>query len=226
MQGTLSGAFQNLRAPGPCDGLRTTDAGVHALRYCANFRSASLYPLGPLTAGCELPAAGGHRPSGAPARSRRTSTPSPPASERNMCTRIMSSRIRDPFLKTASAFLPVPPGHRVHESGARAFEGTHDILAAVRSLGSETKTTVAYGLLVPCRREGEHIEIMRVCRRLSLQHGARHGGDHGLCRPWKAAAGGDTALLERGDRRLTGPTYARRRVLYMNRVWYEGPPAP
>jgi tRNA pseudouridine38-40 synthase len=60
-----------------------------------------------------------------------------------------------------------------------------------------------------------------MCRRLSLQHvramvGTMVYASHGKLQPAEIPA-----LLERGDRRLTGPTMPPQ-GLYMNRVWYEG----
>lgn len=104
---------------------------------------------------------------------------------------------------------------------ASAFEGTHDF-AAVRSLGTETKTTVRTVHWCRAEKEGDMITVS-VCA---------DGFLYNMCRAMVGtmvyAAYGKLEpediprLLEIGDRRLTGPTMPPQ-GLYLNRVWYDGP---
>ena len=104
---------------------------------------------------------------------------------------------------------------------AQAFEGTHDF-AAVRSLGTETKTTVRTVHWCKAEKEGDTITVS-VCA---------DGFLYNMCRAMVGtmvyAAYGKLEpediphLLELGDRRLTGPTMPPQ-GLYLNRVWYDGP---
>ena len=55
--------------------------------------------------------------------------------------RIYNSRIKNPFYVNRAYFYPKKLDEAVMDAAARAFEGTHDF-RAVRSVGTETKTTV------------------------------------------------------------------------------------
>ena len=107
------------------------------------------------------------------------------------------------------------------KAAAAAFEGTHDF-AAVRSLGTQTKTTVrtVYGCTV--KKEGDLITVA-VCANGFLYNmcraivGTLVYASYGKIEPEDIPG-----LLELGDRRLTGPTMPPQ-GLYLNRVWYEGP---
>ena len=106
-------------------------------------------------------------------------------------------------------------------AAARAFEGTHDF-AAVRSLGTETRTTVRTVYGCSAVREGDLITV-RVCADGFLYNMARAMvgtmvyASYGKLEPEEIPA-----LLEKGDRRLTGPTMPPQ-GLYLNRLWYDGP---
>ena len=106
-------------------------------------------------------------------------------------------------------------------AAARAFEGTHDF-AAVRSVGTETKTTVRTVYWCDAEREGNLITV-RVCANGFLYNmcraivGTLVYASYGKIEPEDIPK-----LLELGDRRLTGPTMPPQ-GLYLNRVWYEGP---
>lgn len=107
------------------------------------------------------------------------------------------------------------------QAAAAAFEGTHDF-AAVRSLGTVTKTTVRTVYSCTASREGDLITVS-VCA---------NGFLYNMCRAivgtlvyasyGKIEPADIPGLLELGDRRLTGPTMPPQ-GLYLNRVWYEGP---
>ena len=103
---------------------------------------------------------------------------------------------------------------------AAAFEGTHDF-KAVRSVGTATKTTVRTVYWCRAEKEGDIITVSicadgflyNMCRAMV---GTMVYASYGKLRPEDIPA-----LLEKGDRRLTGPTMPPQ-GLYLNRVWYDG----
>jgi len=101
-----------------------------------------------------------------------------------------------------------------------AFEGRHDF-RAVRSVGTQTKTTVRTVHWCRARREGDMISVA-VCADGFLYNmvraivGTMVYASHGKLEPEDIPH-----LLETGDRRLTGPTMPPQ-GLYLRRVWYEG----
>lgn len=103
---------------------------------------------------------------------------------------------------------------------AAAFVGTHDF-AAVRSLGTQTKTTVRTVYDCNVQKQGDMITVA-VCANGFLYNmcraivGTLVYASYGKLEPEDIPA-----LLELGDRRLTGPTMPAQ-GLYLNRVWYEG----
>ena len=104
---------------------------------------------------------------------------------------------------------------------AAAFVGTHDF-AAVRSVGTPTKTTVRTVYWCEAEREGSYITV-RVCADGFLYNMVRAMvGTMVYASYGKLIPEDIPALLETRDRRLTGPTMPPQ-GLYMNRVWYDGP---
>jgi tRNA pseudouridine38-40 synthase len=103
---------------------------------------------------------------------------------------------------------------------ADAFVGTHDF-AAVRSVGTETRTTVRTVHWCRAEKEGDVITVA-VCADGFLYNmvraivGTLVYASYGKLEPEDIPH-----LLELGDRRLTGPTMPPQ-GLYMHRVWYPG----
>lgn len=200
-------------------GCGRTDAGVHALRYCANFRSDTRIPLSrlPLAINSRLPndiavldaveADADFNAIGS-------------CIKKEYIYKILSSNIRDPFLEKRVCFYPQHLELELMQAAARAFEGTHDF-RAVRSVGTETKTTVRTVHWCRVEREGNIITVSicadgflyNMCRAMV---GTLVYASYGKLRPEDIPS-----LLELGDRRLTGPTMPPQ-GLYLNRVWYEG----
>ena len=200
-------------------GCGRTDAGVHALRYCANFRGECRIPLDklPLAVNTLLPddiavlaaceAEEGFNAIGS-------------CIKKEYIYKIHNSSIRDPFLQNRACFYPQSLDVDMMNAAARAFEGTHDF-AAVRSVGTETKTTVRTVHWCRAVREGDVITVSicadgflyNMCRAMV---GTMVYASYGKLRPEDIPA-----LLEKGDRRLTGPTMPPQ-GLYMNRLWYDG----
>ena len=201
-------------------GCGRTDAGVHALRYCANFRSDTRIPLQrlPLALNARLPediavleaveAGDGFNAIGS-------------CIKKEYIYKIWNSPIRDPFLERRACFYPQTLDLEAMRRAAAAFEGTHDF-RAVRSVGTETKTTVRTVHWCRCEREGELITVSvcadgflyNMCRAIV---GTLIYASYGKLQPEEIPE-----LLEKGDRRLTGPTMPPQ-GLYLNRVWYPEP---
>ena len=201
-------------------GCGRTDAGVHALRYCANFHSGTRIPMErlPLALNSRLPediavldaceAAENFNAIGS-------------CIKKEYVYKILNRTVRDPFLEKRVCFYPTALDVEAMNRAANAFVGTHDF-AAVRSVGTETKTTVR--TVYWCRAERrDDIITVTVCADGFLYNmvramvGTMVYASYGKLRPQDIPA-----LLETRDRRLTGPTMPPQ-GLYLNRVWYEGP---
>ena len=201
-------------------GCGRTDAGVHALRYCANFRTDCRIPIDrfALAANSRLP--DDIAVVDAVEVDEKFNSISS-CIKKEYIYKIHNSNIRDPFLEKRACFYPQELDMERMQAAAAAFEGTHDF-AAVRSLGTQTKTTVrtVYG----CTAEKtDDLITVSVCANGFLYNmcraivGTLVYASYGKIEPEDIPK-----LLELGDRRLTGPTMPPQ-GLYLNRVWYEGP---
>ena len=198
-------------------GCGRTDAGVHALRYCANFRTDCRIPIDrfPLAANSRLPediAVIDAVEAGEDFNAISSCI------KKEYIYKIHNSNIRDPFLEKRACFYPQSLDMELMRRAASAFEGTHDF-AAVRSLGTETKTTVRTVHWCRAEKEGDMITVSVcadgfMCRAIV---GTMVYAAYGKLEPEDIPR-----LLETGDRRLTGPTMPPQ-GLYLNRVWYDGP---
>ena len=200
-------------------GCGRTDAGVHALRYCANFRTDCTIPIErfPLAVNSRLPA-----------DIAVTDAVEAPEDfnaigsciKKEYIYKILNRNIRDPFLENRVCFYPQRLDLARMQAAARAFEGTHDF-RAVRSLGTETKTTVRTVHWCRAEKDGDLITVSicadgflyNMCRAMV---GTMVYASYGKLEPEDIPA-----LLAAGDRRLTGPTMPPQ-GLYLNRIWYEG----
>ena len=200
-------------------GCGRTDAGVHALRYCANFRTDCTIPIErfPLAVNSRLPA-----------DIAVTDAVEAPEDfnaigsciKKEYIYKILNRNIRDPFLENRVCFYPQRLDLARMQAAARAFEGTHDF-RAVRSLGTETKTTVRTVHWCRAEKNGDLITVSicadgflyNMCRAMV---GTMVYASYGKLEPEDIPA-----LLAAGDRRLTGPTMPPQ-GLYLNRIWYEG----
>ena len=200
-------------------GCGRTDAGVHALRYCANFRTDCRIPVDrlPLAVNSRLPADIAVCDA-VEAEDDFNSISS--CIKKEYIYKILNSNIRDPFLADRVCFYPQRLDMSLMSAAAKAFEGTHDF-RAVRSVGTETKTTVR--TVYHCRAEkvGDIITVS-VCANGFLYNmcramvGTMVYASYGKLLPEEIPE-----LLALGDRRLTGPTMPPQ-GLYLNRVWYDG----
>ena len=200
-------------------GCGRTDAGVHAERYCANFRSNTTIPAEriPLAVNTLLPE-----------DIAVTAAVDAPEDfnailsclKKEYTYRIVNSRIRDPFLRNGAYFYHPRLDVEVMRRAAAQFVGTHDF-AAVRSVGTETKTTVRTVHYCEIESDGDRIS-MRVCADGFLYNMVRAiMGTVIYCSEGKLSPEDIPRILETRDRRLTGPTVPPQ-GLYLTRVWYEG----
>ncbi len=200
-------------------GCGRTDAGVHAKRYCANFRTDCTIPIDrvPLAVNARLPADIAVVDAvTAPEDFNAIGS----CIQKEYVYQIYNSRIRDAFLEHRVCFYPQPLDFERLARAGRAFEGTHDF-AAVRSVGTETRTTVRTVHWCRAERDGPLISIA-VCADGFLYNmvraivGTMVYASYGKIEPEAIPA-----LLATRDRRLTGPTMPPQ-GLYLNRVWYDG----
>ena len=200
-------------------GCGRTDAGVHALKYCANFKTESGIPIDrfSLAVNSRLPRD----------ISVTDATVAPDdfnailsCEKKEYTYKIYNSRIRNPFYENYSYFYPQTLDESLMAEAAAEFVGTHDF-AAVRSVGTETKTTVRTVFHYDVLRDGNLI-VLRVCADGFLYNMARAmAGTLVYVSMGKIKPGEIQALLEKGDRRLTGPTVPSQ-GLYLSRIWYDG----
>ena len=200
-------------------GCGRTDAGVHALRYCANFRTDCRIPIDrfPLAVNSRLP---GDISVSDAVEAAEDFNAIGSCLKKEYVYKILNSPVPDPFLEKRACFYPQHLDLELMQRAALAFDGTHDF-RAVRSLGTETKTTVRTVYWCRAEKEGDLITVSicadgflyNMCRAMV---GTMVYASYGKLLPEEIPA-----LLEKGDRRLTGPTMPPQ-GLYLNRLWYEG----
>ena len=199
-------------------GCGRTDAGVHARCYVANFRTTSAIPTERLPYALNT-----HLPEDivvTGAREVHEDFNAIGSCVRKEYTyRIFNSRIRDPFYVNRAWFYPKRLDERIMQEAASQFVGTHDF-AAVRSVGTETKSTVRTVYYYEVERLGDLIEL-RVCANGFLYNMARAMAGtvvyaaEGKIRPEEIGA-----ILQSGDRTAAGPTVPPG-GLYMTKLWYD-----
>lgn len=199
-------------------GCGRTDAGVHAEYYIANFRTTSTIPADriPLAVNTRLPedivvcrafdVAEDFNAIGSCLRKEYT-------------YRIFNSRIRNPFYVNRAYFYPKRLDEAVMDRAARAFEGTHDF-RAVRSVGTETRTTVRTIYYCYVTRSGDLLEL-KVCANGFLYNMVRAiTGTVLYAAEGKLTPEDIPVILDSGNRTLAGPTVPPG-GLYLTKLWYE-----
>ena len=133
--------------------------------------------------------------------------------------RIYNSRIKNPFYVNRAYFYPKRLDEGFLNRAAHQFVGTHDF-AAVRSVGTETKTTVRTIYWCDVKRSGELLEL-KVCADGFLYNMVRAiTGTVLYAAEGKFLPEDIPAILESRDRTLAGPTVPPG-GLYLTRLWYE-----
>ena len=199
-------------------GCGRTDAGVHAEHYIANFRTNSRIPVD------RLPfAVNTHTPEDIVVREALEVADDFNAillcKKKEYTYRIYNSRIKNPFYVNRAYFYPKHLDEEMMDRAARAFEGTHDF-KAVRSVGTETKTTVRTVYYCRVTRAGELLEL-KVCANGFLYNMVRAiTGTVLYAAEGKLTPEDIPLILESGDRTLAGPTVPPG-GLYMTKLWYE-----
>ena len=204
--------------PVKCTGAGRTDAGVHAEVYVANFRTTSRIPCDriPLAVNTRLP--------DDIVVVKATEVPEDfnaigSCLKKEYTYRIYNSHIRNAFYVDRAWFYPKHLDEGVMQAAADRFVGTHDF-AAVRSVGTETRTTVRTVHYFNISRSGALIEC-RVCADGFLYNMVR--AMVGTC---VYAAGGKfppeavSRILENKNRTAAGPTVPPG-GLYMTNLWYD-----
>ena len=199
-------------------GCGRTDAGVHAERYIANFRTQAGIPCDrlPLAVNTRLPediavysafeVDEGFNAIGSCLKKEYT-------------YRIYNSRIHNPFYVDRAYFYPKRLDEAVMDRAARAFEGKHDF-RAVRSVGTETRTTVRTIYYCYVTRSADLLEL-KVCANGFLYNMVRAiTGTALYAAEGKLTPEDIPAILESGNRTLAGPTVPPG-GLYLTKLWYE-----
>ena len=195
-----------------------TDAGVHAERYIANFHTESRIPVERLPFAINT-----HTPEDIVVREALEVAEDFNAilscQKKEYTYRIYNSRIKNPFYVNRAYFYPKHLDEEVMDRAARAFEGTHDF-RAVRSVGTETKTTVRTVHYCRVSRSGDLLEL-KVCADGFLYNMVRAiTGTVLYAAEGKLTPEDIPEILASGDRSLAGPTVPPG-GLYMTRLWYE-----
>ncbi len=198
-------------------GCGRTDARVHARHYCANFHTRSGIPADriPFAVNARLPHdISVRRAWDGPAAFNAIGS----CIKKEYVYRILNAPIREPFLKDRVCFYPQRLDLELMRRAAAAFEGTHDF-RAVRSVGTETRTTVRTVHYCRVEKQGPLISfsvcadgfLYNMCRAIV---GTLVYAGYGKLLPEDIPG-----LLDAGDRRLTGPTMPPQ-GLYLNQIWY------
>ena len=113
-------------------GCGRTDAGVHALRYCANFRTEGNIPVDriPLAVNTRLP---DDIAVSAACEAPEDFNAIGSCIKKEYIYKILNARVPDPFLKDRVCFWPQQLDFERIQLAAKQFEGTHDF-RAVRSV--------------------------------------------------------------------------------------------
>jgi len=220
VEGTLEAALSELCGhPVKLSGCGRTDAGVHAKVYCANFKTTATIP--PDRFSC---AVNTYLP---PDIAVKDAMQAPDGFDANLSCikkeytyKIICTRIHDPFYSGKAYFYSHELNIDAMKDAAKHFVGTHDF-AAVRSVGTKTKTTVRTVFWYDLEKSGNLLEL-RVCADGFLYNMARAmAGTLLYVSEGKISPDGIPNLLKSKDRRLAGPTVPPD-GLYLTKLWYDG----
>jgi len=199
-------------------GCGRTDAGVHAEQYIANFHTESRIPVERLPFAINT-----HTPEDIVVREALEVADDFNAilscQKKEYTYRIYNSRLGNAFYVDRAWFYPKHLDEAVMQRAADQFVGTHDF-RAVRSVGTETKTTVRTVHYCRVSRSGDLLEL-KVCADGFLYNMVRAiTGTVLYAAEGKLTPEDIPEILASGDRSLAGPTVPPG-GLYMTRLWYE-----
>ena len=199
-------------------GCGRTDAGVHAERYIANFRTGSRIPVERLPFAINT-----HTPEDIVVREALEVAEDFNAIgscvKKEYTYLIYNSGIRDPFYVNRAWFYPKHLNEKIMQRAADCFIGTHDF-AAVRSVGTDVKSTVRTVYDYKVERDGDLISL-RVSANGFLYNMARAmAGTCVYAAEGKFPPEAVAQILLNGDRTAAGPTVPPG-GLYMTQLWYD-----
>ena len=199
-------------------GCGRTDAGVHAENYVANFRTESRIPLERLPFAINT-----HTPEDIAVREALEVAEDFNAIgsciKKEYTYRIYNSRVKNPFYVNRAWFYPKHLDEKIMQEAASQFVGTHDF-AAVRSVGTDVKSTVRTVYYYNVERKGDLIEL-KVCANGFLYNMARAmAGTVVYAAEGKIKPAEIGAILDSGNRTAAGPTVPPG-GLYMTHLWYD-----
>ena len=216
---TLQKAIEKITgAPVHLTGCGRTDAGVHAERYVANFRTESRIPLDRLPFAINT-----HTPVDIAVESAFEVAEDFNAIgsciKKEYTYRIYNSKVKNPFYVNRAWFYPKHLDEKVLQAAADQFVGTHDF-AAVRSVGTDVKSTVRTVYYYKVERGGDLIRL-RVCANGFLYNMARAmAGTVVYAAEGKFQPEEIGRILDSGNRTAAGPTVPPG-GLYMTHLWYD-----
>ena len=200
-------------------GCGRTDAGVHARCYVANFRTEATIPADrvPFALNSRLPedivvtsamdVHDGFNAIGSCVRKEYTYL-------------IYNSRIRDPFYVNRAWFYPKHLDENIMREAAQHFVGEHDF-AAVRSVGTEVKSTVRTVYYYDVQRDGDIISL-KVCANGFLYNMVRIiVGTAVAISDGRCLLPQDSRIFEEKKRELAGDT-APPQGLFLEKIIYPG----
>lgn len=199
-------------------GCGRTDAGVHARWYVANFKTDSRIPANrlPYALNSRLPediVVFEAYDVGEDFNAISS------CAKKEYTYLIYNSRIRDPFYVNRAWFYPISLDEGIMLEAAGMFVGTHDF-AAVRSMGTDVKTTVRTVYYYTVERKGNIIEL-KVCANGFLYNMARAmAGTLVYSAIGKIKPEDIGNILISGDRAASGPTVPPG-GLYLTKLWYD-----
>ena len=207
--------------PVKCTGAGRTDAGVHARVYVSNFRTSSTIPCDrlPLAVNTRLP--DDIVVTRAVEVSERFNAISS-CRKKEYTYRIFNSRVRDAFLVDRVWFYPYKAlDQAIMQKAADGFVGTHDF-AAVKSVGTDVKSTVRTVYYFDITRHGRLIDC-KVCANGFLYNMVRAMvGTVVYAAEGKFPPETVSDILQGKCRTDAGPT-APPGGLYMTKLWYDEP---
>lgn len=199
-------------------GCGRTDAGVHAQKYVANFRTDSRIPAERLPYALNTQLPGDIVVTGA-MEVHENFNAIGSCARKEYTYMIYNSRIRNPFYVNRAWFYPKHLDETVMQRAASEFVGTHDF-AAVRSVGTDVKSTVRTVYYYQVERQGDLI-LLKVCANGFLYNMARAmAGTVVYAAEGKIAPEQIGVILASGNRTAAGPT-APPGGLYMTKLWYD-----